>query len=955
MINNEYFKTKGFHLMHLNIRSLFCKNKFDMFKQQMFDSNIDIVGLSETWLKEGIHSNYVNIPNYSLQRLDRNWSENGNLKKGGGVCMYIKKSIQTSDINLRHLNMSSVDIEIQWVTVKKENNRKMHIANVYRPPQGNIKKFLDYIRHCLNSFDDRSKQDIFVIGDINIDVKKKSDSNTKDLIQLMNSFGLKQYIDGITRYGRNSSCIDLIFSNSEYICNSGILDLNFSDHQAVFVSRKRTNSIKTKIEFTGRSYKNYKIIDFQEKLRNMEWIEYFGIEDPNECWDILYNRIIKILDGMCPEKIFNVKSYREEWMNKDIMEKILDKDKALKKAKSTNFELDWERARYLRNNVGKLVEKAKREHFQEEYENSKDDPKRFWRNIYDIIPKNKNNKSNIHLNDQDGKEVSITETATFINNYFTNIGPKLASKFNEKWKYFGKEIENSIEDIKVIEGYVFDFVKDINVGKSSGFKEISSECLRDALIVLIPQLSHIFKQSILTGKFPDKWKIGTIVPIFKGGNKEDVSNYRPVSLLPITGKIFEKILHYQIINFLDENEFLTNKQNGFRKNKSTLGSIVNFTSDIFESINNRKYTVAAFIDLKKAFDTVNHKILLEKLYLAGIRGNTLKLITDYLDNRFQKTISNGNISNFNRITCGVPQGSILGPLFFLIYINDLEGVLGGNNFHLYADDTVIYCMNDNVIMAEMELQKILNKFANWCAVNALTINTSKTKTMLFGSRNKIKNSYKPELFINNELLQLVPTFKYLGVHLDQTLNFNYHLETLKNNISFKLYMFSKIRRFMNEKCAIIVYKTMLLPFFDYCDIVYMFSGQNELSKLNRHHIRGMRICSNNGYHLEEKELYINCNLSTLNVRRKVHLRNFMFKLKNSEIYLENNDDVHVNTRLHDGPVFKVTHPNSEPIKRSVMYIGALEWNSLDADVRNIKDMANFKRTQKSWMLKSFMD
>ena len=414
-------------------------------------------------------------------------------------------------------------------------------------------------------------------------------------------------------------------------------------------------------------------------------------------------------------------------------------------------------------------------------------------------------------------------------------------------------------------------------------------------------------------------------------------------------------MHYQIVNFLDKNNILSNKQNGFRKIRSTLESIVNFTSDIFEGINDRKYTVAAFIDLKKAFDTVNHNILLEKLYLAGIKGKTLKLLSNYLQNRYQKTISNGKMSKLNQITFGVPQGSILGPLFFLIYINDIQGVLGDNLYHLYADDTVIYCINESSKHAEMELQLLLNKFSKWCDINALTINTNKTKTMLFGSRNRIKNAYKPSLYIKNDQLQLVPTYKYLGINLDQTLNFKYHLDSLINNITFKLYMFSNVRRFLNEKSAITVYKTMLMPFFDYCDVVYMFSCSCELQKLDRHHIRGMRTCLDGGNNIEENDRFIKCNVSKLGNRRSVHLRNFMFKFKKNVSYLVNNDNKNINTRLHDGPVFKVTHPNSEPIKRSVKYAGALEWNNLDADVRNIEDLFKFKRLQKSWVLNTFLD
>ena len=209
-------------------------------------------------------------------------------------------------------------------------------------------------------------------------------------------------------------------------------------------------------------------------------------------------------------------------------------------------------------------------------------------------------------------------------------------------------------------------IRNIDISKSSGLDKISSRCLRDALLALLPHIIHIFKESLNTGIFPYKWKIATVVPIFKNGNKSDVSNYRPISLLPVPGKIFEDILHKHISYLFENINYLSSKQNGFRKGHSTLDGIVNFTSDIFESINKGEYTLAAFIDLKKAFDTVNHNILLEKLNYAGIKNNLLNLMKSYLSNRSQRTICNGIISDVKDITCGVPQGSILGPLFFIL-------------------------------------------------------------------------------------------------------------------------------------------------------------------------------------------------------------------------------------------------------------------------------------------------
>ena len=944
-INN--FKKKGFHFVHLNIRSILCRKKFEMFKQQLYSENIHMFGISESWLKNDFPSDLLNIEGYNLCRLDRNWSENGNVKKGGGICVYIKKGVLFSENKYINLNLSSKNIEMQWISLNQCNMRELVIVNLYRPPQGNIKEFCTSLHDCLATFDSATKREFFIMGDFNINAFEK------ELNNIMNSYGFKQFIEKTTRYSYNNKCIDLIYSNSDFVSNSGTLDWNYSDHQAIFISRKKPFVKHTKTSFVGRSYKHYNKEEFQDMLRSHEWNHFFSIEDPNICWNLFYDRIIETLDEFCQEKTFKISSYSEPWMNKEIMERIIDKDKSLKKAKRTNSFEDWDEAKRQRNNVGMLVDRAKSNYLENEFLLTKKDPKKFWRNIYSVIPKKKQSKKGqIRLKDDSGKDIDENRTAEYINDFFTNIGPKLAKKFDKEWDYFGSESENVIGKIKLTRGQIVQILKRIDISKSSGLEKISSNCLKDACLALSSQLLHIFEMSLKYCIFPNEWKIANIVPLFKGGIKEDVSNYRPVSLLPIPGKILESIIHDHIVTFFENNNLLCDHQGGFRKRHSTLSSITEFTNDIFHAVNNKNITIATFFDLKKAFDTVNHSILINKLSKMGIIGNLLDWIENYLFNRYQKTICNGKLSSKQKIVCGVPQGSILGPLLFLVYINDLESQLDDVNFQLYADDTVIYCSGKNSCDVKTKLQKCFNKFINWCNINQLSINTKKTKIMTFGTRHMIKNANNIEIYIEKEKLQSVPTYKYLGIHLDQTLNYEYHMKNVLKIISSKLYVFSKIRRFLSEKAALDVYKTMILPYFDYGDVIFMFSNENLLNKMDRLHLRGLKISKKITTSINDDELLNSCNISNLKNRRIVHLRNFMFNRKH---LCQSNDDrdEHICTRSKAGPTYSIEKPNCEAFRRNVCYSGCIEWNNLNSNVRNLDNIFEFKKIQKKWLTETY--
>ena len=267
-------------------------------------------------------------------------------------------------------------------------------------------------------------------------------------------------------------------------------------------------------------------------------------------------------------------------------------------------------------------------------------------------------------------------------------------------------------------------------------------------------LVDLFNLSFETAEIPKSWKIAKVTPLQKAGKSSDVSNLRPVSLLPLTSKLIEKIVHNRIYKLYEVNDILDEKQGGFRPNHSTTNTTAYFIDDIYNAMNNNEILIATYIDAMKAFDTVNHRILLEKAKRYGITGQVLAWLKNYLSDRFQCTLANNTVSNMSPISCGVPQGSVCGPLLFLLYI---KGILESCKVSLYADDTVIFISQKNVNEALQLLQSDLNRLIMWCSDNKVTINTKKTKYCIYGMRSNVKHSKSIDtmLSLNNCILDRV--------------------------------------------------------------------------------------------------------------------------------------------------------------------------------------------------------
>ena len=453
-----------------------------------------------------------------------------------------------------------------------QNNLKY----LYRPPQGNSKTFLKYLDDTV-SLIKKDNVDIFIMGDFNIDFLEKRDETIKKTESLINQWGCSKLISEVTRYDtQKNSCIDQIITNSDIVLSSGVADTNLSDHQLIFVQRKKCKMPTKKASFIGRSYRNYDENVFKNNLVEHDWREFFANEKPNIQWDIMLSKIIEVADEMCPVKTYNIKRFKDPWITPEKLEMIRDKDNALRKAKRSRKEMDWNVAKRLRNTCLSKIRKAKGDFVRNELNINKSDSKIFWKNIHDIIPKNNKNKNKIELIDQTtSKEISESDVSSYINTFFSNIGPKLAKNVNQEWKYEGHVSNNHLDDINTNNEEVMKLCKEIDTLKAACISNLSSTLIKDALIALNEQFVILLYNSFKTGIFPDAWKIATVIPLYKGGNRKEVGNFRPVSLLPLPSKIIEKIVHDRINTHLENLDLLDVKHGGFRKHHSTIHTIAN--------------------------------------------------------------------------------------------------------------------------------------------------------------------------------------------------------------------------------------------------------------------------------------------------------------------------------------------------------------------------------------------
>ena len=737
--------------------------------------------------------------------------------------------------------------------------------------------------------------------------------------------------------GRSMRCVKI--RKKWCLKYSGVMNELLSDHFPVFVLRKKSREFVRRIKKKVRIFKNYNEDIFKTLFEEIDWNSYFELDDPNMIWYIIQNKIEGILEVMCPYKNIFVREDKTPWFTDEIYACIRKRMYYVKLFRKTRNNDIFIISKYFRNKCNTLIRGAKSNYIKENLITNRANSKKFWRVLNGILKNQVATYIDFEFVDPVSRQsVPTLETSDFLNTYFANVGKR---KHLSHDYYYDRHIDHEpfeLGDLNIVE--IQKLILQIDVSKDSCIEGMPANVLKSAMMVKPSAILHLFSKSLLRGIFPRKWAIGYINILPKGGDKKNPSNWRPITQTCIPAKLLEKLVANRLLEYFDANNIWSKKQFGFRKGYSAQKAIFELLCDIHLSLNSNDIMGLLFLDISKAFDSIDHNMLLRKLKHISLAGNSLNWFQSYLD-RKQVVRLNGKMSKPVKFRYGIPQGSCLGPTLFIFYINELFTNINDVQIMMFADDCVLYKNGKNWDDVHQSLQNSLNVYIKWGLDHNLLLNASKTKAMYICTQAINDRMDDPTHFnAGNSEISFVENFSYLGCIIDRELTMVPQYKAIYRRVEQKMFMLCKLRYLLDKQSAVLVYKQAILPYIDYVSFVLVsctISMRKELQTLQNNILR---LCLR--YRLADRvsieQLHREANLQSVEQRSEFHLLKLLFDYSKKPEHVKPAPRL---TRAANKIVLKIPNRCSEKYLNSPLYKGNKIWNALDMNVQRLQIIDSF--------------
>ena len=914
-----------------------------------------VILVSETWLDPLLSKSYM-LNNYRLEVSSLTES------RGKGVAMYIDNSLTYS----RRGDLESNAKEFQSIFADiRVSHKTFLIGAVYRSPSFPAIAFLDPLEETLDKVNNEHKP-CLIGGDFNFDLLKHStDDTSSNFVNLLASSGFLPCISLPTCItSQSSTLIDNFFCNDLSLVESSMVLLNdISDHLPICARVNMKTNMQIKSDKSCSKF-DFRKTEMLSKNLSLKLSEFHKITNAEDASCLLIGTISKEIETLSIKSVSRRSAPIQPWISYSLLRCINRKNHLHKKFVRSPCEANHLMFKNYRNALNRLIRAAKVQYFKRKINDVKSDAKKLWDVLLTIIRKKKKTENlpthfqvgSTQINDPD----LIAEK---FNDFFCNIAPKLDADIPQS----NTDPTSYLNNISPSSPFHFQptsphevqcIIASLN-NCGAGNDGISTKLLKRISATIAPHLSHLFNLCLSQGIFPANLKNAIIVPIFKSGDPFSFNNYRPISLLPVISKVLENIVYMQLSSFLNTERLIYDNQFGFRQNHSTYMPISILYDQATTALKNKQFCAAIYLDLKKAFDTVNPHILVNKLKHYGIHHKELDFFRSYLSGRSQVTKYNSTISTSSKnVTLGVPQGSIIGPLLFLLYINDIQNSSSTPQFLLFADDTALLYKAPSINELQTSINTSLPDIATWLTSNRLTLNIQKSTYQLFAISNSIPDIH---IHINDIPLSRSKATKYLGVTIDEDLKWKCHIKHVENTISRNIGLIRRAQHILDTKYLLLLYNALVLPFLNYCLQIWGNSYTSNLSNLVTAQKKIIRIVDHAGSRAHTSPIFKKHKiLKLMDLVKNCHLNimhNYLTNAlpppiaKNFELY-QRNDHRAVRVPQHFVVPFAPTN-----YRKFSMYVAAPDtWNKvISPNIPNISDIPLNKSFFKLVSKKIFLD